>query len=128
MFKPLVKKVKRLNLKASRICGDAIHDDKATRGFAKSLKVKAFIDHNPRRRGAGEKKKLSTTYRHLKASMERMFSRAKQLLNLKTLHVRGLRSVSIWVYLVFTAMLAVAAAAKGNGLESQIRRVRSIFG
>jgi len=34
------------------------------------------------------------------------------------LHVKGLTSVSIWVYLVFTAMLAAAAAANGNGLEN----------
>ena len=60
--------------------------------------------------------------------MERVFSRAKELLNLENLHVKGLKSVSIWVNLVFTAMLAVAAAAKGKGLESKIRCIRSIFG
>jgi hypothetical protein len=128
MFKPLVKKAKHLDLKASRICGDAIHDNKATRRFIRSLKAKAFIDQNPRRRGAGEKKKPSKTYRRLKASVERVFSRAKELLNLEKLNVRGLRSVSIWVHLVLTAMLAVATAAAGKGLESQIRCIRSIFG
>ena len=47
LFKPLVKEAKRLSLKASRICGDAIHDNKATRQFVTGLKAKAFIDRNP---------------------------------------------------------------------------------
>jgi len=127
-FEPLVRKARRIGLKALRICGDAIHDNKATRRFVRSLNAKAFIDRNPRRRGKMEKKHASKTYRRLKASVERVFSRAKEWLNLENMHVRGLKSVSIWVNLVFTAMLAVAVAAKGNGLESRMRCVRSAFG
>jgi len=128
MFKPLVRKARSIGLKASRICGDAIHDNKATRRFIRSLNAKAFIDRNPRRSGRKEKKPASKIYRRLKASVERVFSRAKELLNLEKLNVRGLRSVSIWVNLVFTVILAVAVAAKGNGLESRIRCIRSAFG
>jgi hypothetical protein len=128
MFKPLICKAKSVGLKASRICGDAIHDTKSTRRFVKALRARAFIDRNPRRSGKMEKKQASKTYRRLKASVERVFSRAKEWLNLENLHVKGLKSVSIWVNLVFTAMLAVAAAAKQNGLEKQIRCIRSAFG
>jgi len=127
-FRPLVCKARSIGLKASRICGDAIHDSKATRRFVKAVGARAFIDRNPRRCGKKEKKQPSKTYRQLKASVERVFSRAKELLNLENLHVKGLRSVSIWVHLAFTAILAVATAAKGNGLENRIRCIRSAFG
>jgi hypothetical protein len=125
-FKPLVKAAKRRGLKASRICGDAIHDNDATRRFVEALGARAFIDQNPRRRRG--KKPASKTYRRLKASVERVFSRAKKLLNLENLRVRGLKSTAIHVYTVFTAMLALAAAAHGKGLTKQIRCIRSIFG
>lgn len=127
-FKPLVEAAKELCLKASRICGDAIHDNEETRLFVKAQGARAFIDQNPRRSGKEKKKPSSKTYRRLKASVERVFSRAKELLNLENLRVRGLRSVSIWVHMVFTVMLAVAVAAEGNGLEKRIRCIRSIFG
>jgi len=126
-FQPLVKAARKRGLKASRICGDAIHDNEATRRFVKDIKARAFIDRNPRR-SAKRKKPASKTYRRLKASVERVFSRAKKLLNLENLRVRGLRSAAIHVYTVFTAMLALAVAAHGKGLNKQIRCIRSIFG
>jgi len=127
-FKPLIQGAKNLGLKASRIGGDAIHDNKATRRLVKTTGARAFIDRNPRRSGTTKKKPASKTYKRLKASVERVFSRAKKLLNLENLQVRGLCSVGIWVYLVFTAILAIAAAAKGNELNDKIRCIRSIFG
>ena len=125
-FKPLMKEAKRLGLKASRICGDAIHDNKQTAGSSRP-RSKSLHRQKPRKNGK-KRKQASKTYRQMKASVERVFSRAKQLLNLENLHVRGLRSLSIWVNLVFTAMLAIATAAKGNGLENRIRCIRSAFG
>jgi hypothetical protein len=47
----------------------------------------------------------------MKASMERVFSRAKGLLSLDKISVRGFNSVSIHVYIVFITMLSVAVAA-----------------
>jgi len=126
-FKPLVKAARKRGLKASRICGDAIHDSKATRRFVKDLEAKAFIDQNPRRGGGTKKKPASKTYRRLKASAERVFSRAKEL-NLEGLKVRGLKSITIWVYQVFTAILAITTATKGNDLDNHTRCIRSIFG
>jgi len=125
-FKPLAEAAKRHGLRASRICGDAIHDNMETRLLVKSLGAKAFIDQNPRRKR--KKKPPSRTYRRLKASVERVFSRAKKVLNLENVRVRGLRSITIHVLTAFTAMLAVAVAAKGKGLTTQIRCIRSIFG
>lgn len=49
-FKPLVEAAKRHGLRASSICGDAIHDNTETRLFVKSLGAKAFIDQNPGRK------------------------------------------------------------------------------
>lgn len=126
-FKPLVKAAGKLGLKASMDCGDAIHDTKATRRFVKSMGAKAFIDHNPRRDG-GRKKPPSKTYRRLKASVERIFSRAKRLLYLENIRVRGLKSIAIHVYTIFIAMLAVAAAAHAKGLTKHVRCIRSVFG
>jgi len=125
-FKPLVEAAKQHGLKASRICGDAIHDNTETRLVVKSLGAKAFIDQNPRRKR--KKKRPSRTYRRLKASVERVFSRAKKILNLENVRVRGLKSITIHVLTAFTAMLAVAVAAHGKGLTKQIRCIRSIFG
>jgi len=125
-FKPLVEAAKRHGLRASRICGDAIHDNTETRLFVKSLGAKAFIDQNPRRKR--KKKHPSRTYRRLKASVERVFSRAKKILNLENIRVRGIRSITIHVLTAFIAMLGVAVAAKGKGLTKQIRCIRSIFG
>jgi len=125
-FKPLVETAKEHGLKASRICGDAIHDNTEARLFVKSLGAKAFIDQNPRRKR--KKKHPSRTYRRLKASVERVFSRAKKILNLENVRVRGFRSITIHVLTAFTAMLAVAVAAKGKRLTKQTRCIRSIFG
>jgi len=47
---------------------------------------------------------------------------------LENIRVRGLKSIAIHVYTVFTAMLAVPAAAHGKGLTRQIRCIRSVFG
>ena len=124
-FKPLVNAARKRELKASRIGGDAIHGNYATRRFVKAIGARAFIDHNPRR--SARKKRTSKTYRRLKASVERIFSRAKKLLNLENLRVRGLKSITIHAYTVFTAMLAVAAAAHGKRLTKQLRCIRSIF-
>lgn len=125
-FKPLVEAAREFGLKPSRICGDAIHDNEETRLFVKALGAKAFIDQNPRRKR--RKRPPSRTYRRLKASVERVFSRAKTLLHLENIRVRGLKSITIHVLAVFTAMLAVAVAAHGKGLTKQIRCIRSIFG
>jgi len=127
LFKPLLKAAKRKGLKASRICGDAIHDNKATRSFLKGLCAKAFIDHNPRRAGAEAAKPKTKTYKRLKASVERIFSRAKELLGLRKVRVRGFTSVSIHIHLVFIAMLSVAIAADGNDMDDRIRCIKSIF-
>jgi len=126
VFKPLVKVAGKLGVKASRVGGDAIHDNKATRQFVKALGARAFIDKNPRR--GTRKKPASKTYRQLKASVERVFSRAKRLLNLENTRVTGLKSITIHVLTTFTAMLAVAAAVYGKGLNKKIRCIRSIFG
>jgi len=64
----------------------------------------------------------------LKASVERVFSRAKKILNLENVRVRGVRSITIHVLAAFIAMLAVAFAAKGKGLTKHIRCIGSIFG
>jgi len=126
-FKPLVEAAKEHGLKASRICGDAIHDNTETRLLVKSLGAKSFIDQNPRRRKR-KKKHPSRTYKRLKSSVERVFSRAKKILNLENVRVRGIKSITIHVLTAFTAMLAVAVAAKGKRLTRQIRCIRSIFG
>jgi len=127
MFKPLVKAAKRKGVKASWVAGDAIHDNRETRSFLKSIGARAFIDHNPRRAGKGKAKPMSKTYRRMKASVERVFSRAKGLLGLDRIRVRGFDSVSIHVHIVFIAMLSVAIAANGNGLDDKIRCIRTIF-
>jgi IS5 family transposase len=127
MFKPLVKTAKKNGVKASWVAGDAIHDSRETRGFLKSIGARAFIDRNPRRAGKGKAKPMSKTYKRMKASVERVFSRAKGLLGLDRIRVRGFASVSIHVYIVFIAMLSVAVAANGNGLEERMRCIRSIF-
>lgn len=127
MFKPLVKTAKKNGVKASWVAGDAIHDSRETRSFLKSIGARAFIDRNPRRAGKGKAKPRSKTYRRMKASVERVFSRAKELLGLDRIRVRGFTSVSIHVNIVFIAMLSVAVAADGNGLDEKIRCIRTVF-
>jgi len=127
MFKPLVKTAKKNGVKASWVAGDAIHDSRETRSFLKSIGARAFIDRNPRRAGKGKAKPRSKTYRRMKASVERVFSRAKELLGLDRIRVRGFNSVSIHVNIVFIAMLSVAVAADGNGLDEKIRCIRTVF-
>jgi len=80
VFKPLVEAASELGLKALRIYVDAVHDNEDTRLFVKVLGARAFIDQNPTRK---RKKPPSRTYRRLKASVERVFSRAKKILNLE---------------------------------------------
>jgi hypothetical protein len=58
-------------VKVSWVAGDAIHDNRKTRSFLKSIGTRAFIDRNPRRAGKGKAKPTSRTYRRMKASMER---------------------------------------------------------
>jgi len=127
IFKLLVKAAKGKGVKASWVAGDAIHDNRETRSFLKSIGARAFIDHNPRGAGKGKAKPMSNTYRRMKTSVERVFSRAKGLLGLDRIRVRGFDSVSIHVHIVFIAMLSVAIAANGNGLDDKIRCIRTIF-
>jgi len=127
MFKPLVKAARKKGVKASWIAGDAIHDSKETRSFLKGTGARAFIDHNPRKAGKDKTKPMSKTYRRMKASVERIFSRAKELLGLERIRVRGFKSVSIHVHIVFIAMLSVAVAADGNGLDEKVRCIRTTF-
>jgi len=77
--------------------------------------------------GFKAKKPPSRTYRRLKASVERGFSRAKTLLHLEDNKARGLRSITIHVPAVFTAMLAVAVVAHGKPNKAD-QCIRSIFG
>jgi len=127
MFKPLLKAAKEKGVKVSWVAGDAIHDNRETRSFLKSIGSRAFIDHNPRRAGKRKARPMSKTCRRMKASVERVFSRAKELLGMDRIRVRGFDSVSIHVHIVFIAMLSVAIAANGNGLDDKIRCIRTIF-
>jgi len=115
LFKPLLKAAKKKGVKASWIAGDAIHDSRETRSYVKSVGARAFIDRNPRKAGKDKAKPMSKTYGRMKASVERIFSRAKELQGLERVRVRGFNSVSIHMHMVFIAMLSVAVAADGNG-------------
>jgi len=128
LFKPLVKEVQKFKLKISKVAGDKIHDNKETRKFLRKIGAKAFISYNPRKAGIESSKKCSKTQLRMRAKAEQVWSISKNSLRLEDLKGRGIKSVSIHVYLCFIAMLAVAIAANGNGLENYIRKVKSAFG
>jgi len=124
VFKPLLRRAGR-HVKPRGLCADAIHDNAETRRFVRRIGARAFIDHNPR--NTGKMWPRSKVYRRMKASVERVFSRAKELLHLDRVRVRGAWPVTIHVHLVFIAMLLVAKAAVGNDMEESIRCIKTAF-
>jgi len=104
--------------------GDAAYDSEALREASKSLyDIELHTPRNPRRKGG--KARSNKTFKRMKSTVERVFSRLK-LLRLKDLKVKGFTSVAVHFLLALVTILVLALSAAGNRLNRKIRCIRSL--
>jgi len=104
--------------------GDAAYDSQDLREASLNLyDIELHTPRNPRRKGG--KARSNKTFKRMKSTVERVFSRLK-LLRFKDLKVKGFASTAIHFLLALITMLVVALSATGNRLNRKIRCIRSL--
>jgi transposase len=102
-----------------KLLGDAAYYSTAIYNKVIEMQAKPITDY------ANREQDLPPIYKK-RTAVERLFSRAKQLLALDTLTVKGLQAVTQPCYCCLITMLAIAKAAYKTGKHYLTRSVRTI--
>ena len=133
-IKPLLQKLKNLDVSFNTVLADAQYDSAKVRETVKEYGAEPVIPYRKTSKISKALmvgrdftvqgvKRLVKLFRR-RVSIERVFGRAKEWLLLDHLRVRGLKQAFIHASLSFTAMLTIALTAIRQGKPGLIRSIK----